>query len=184
MENSSRTQEPSEQTAPEESPPELAEFKNDYPDIYQGVEKYIQTELARREEALRAEMQQQIAPVNQVFAAQQEAAEMAALEAAHPDWQQVATDNAFQEWLAAQPLPVQQMANSDYASEVSYVLDSFKTQAQPQQPQPQPAAQGIAKKRAKQLEQSTGVSSRASASVSPLAEDDYSSAFSYYAARS
>jgi len=174
---------PEQAASTEESPPELAEFRDDYPDIYNGVEKYMETELERRTDAIRQEMQQNMQPVNQMFEQQQTAAEMAALNAEHPDWQQVASNAEFQGWVATQPIPVQQMANSDYASEVSYVLNSFKTQSQSQQPQSQPAASGIAQKRDRQLANASTVPSRGNATSTPLAEDDYKSAFAYYAAK-
>lgn len=166
-----------------ETPPELAEFKEDYPEIFEGVERYVRAELERRTKQIEAELNQRFAPVNQMYEQQQTAAELAALSEAHPDWQEVAADEKFLEWLSVQPVPVQQMANSDYASEVSYVLDSYKTQTGYRQMQQRPAVSQLAEKRKKQLANASGVPSRGGASSTTLAEDDYHTAFAYYAAK-
>jgi len=168
------------ETAPQDdTPPSLVEFKDDYPDIYQGVEAYMSAELERRTQEIEQRFQTQLAPANQMVEQQLNAAEYAALEATHPDWQQVATTNEFGQWVQQQPPAIQQMANSDFSNEVSYVLSSYKAQSQPQQNQ----VSGISRKREMQLEQSTALPSRGNASTSPLADDDYTSAFKYYAAK-
>lgn len=167
----------------DELPPELAEFKEDYPDIYQAMQKLMDAEMQRRIAAVEQEVQQSLAPVQQVITQQTVAAEIAALEAQHPDWQEVAVSPEFSEWLSSQPQSVQQMAASDYASDVSFVLSAFKTQTRAQQPQERPAASGIAEKRKRQLESATSVPSRGSSSSTPLADDDYDAAFAYYASK-
>lgn len=168
------------ETAPQDdTPPPLVEFKDDYPDIYQGVEAYMRTELEKRTRELEQRFQSQLAPANQLVEQQQTAAEFAALEAAHPDWQQIATTDEFGQWVQQQPPAIQAMANSDYSNDVSFVLSSFKAQSQTQQPQ----ASGISRKREMQLAQSASLPSRGNASASTLASDDYESAFNHYAAK-
>lgn len=51
-----------------------------------------------------------------------------ALEAAHPDYQQVAADQAFHQWLGEQTTGVKALANSFDPKEVSLALQLFKTE--------------------------------------------------------
>jgi len=55
------------------------------------------------------------------------AVEYAALDAAHPDWQQAIESRVYQSWKNAQGPAVQRLIDSDYADDAVRVLDRFKS---------------------------------------------------------
>jgi len=170
---------PSDMTAnSNDSPPDLAEFKEDYPEIHRGVESYMESELERRTAKIKSDLEQQLVPVSQMIEQQETAAQVAALEHNHPDWQQLANDEAFQGWVVNQPEQIQSMADSISANDVSYVLSTYKTQ---HNAPVQTSVDGIAQKRERRLRDSTAIASRGTAATTPLAEDDFSSNFKYFA---
>jgi hypothetical protein len=161
----------------EDTPHDLAEFEEDYPEInkvLKAQEKRFERELERRTAELRSE----ITPVQDMVRQNETAAEYAALESSHPDWKVIGQDEKYGQWLATQPSQVQEMAGSAYAADVSYVLSNFK-QTQPQQQN----VVGLAEKRKKQLQDAAIVPSRGNSRSTVVAEDDFDAAFDHYASK-
>lgn len=165
-----------------ETPHDLAEFQEDYPEIYQmmkGMEKKFETELDRRSQ----DFSDQFAPVQSMIKNNQVAVEVTALESTHPDWREYNpnTNQDFSNWVAGQPEQIREMASSDHSNDVSYILSSYKAQRNIPVNQGVSQVELVRNKRKQQLDNSTATPSRGSATNTPLAEDDFESAFEYYA---
>lgn len=165
--------------AEEETPPELAALKEEYPEIAGGIDALFD----KRARTLKAEMDatkkaldEKLNPIQQQIARSEEERESASLLAAHPDIAEVVNSPEWSDWLANQPQAVIEMAESDVASEASYVLTSFKNAQAPQDRVPVIAKQK--QRRDKQLEQATGIPTKSqSAASGEIPKDDYYAAF-------
>ncbi len=116
-------------------------------------------------------------------------AELAALEAAHPDYQAVVNSPDFYSWMDKQPDNVKGMFNSDSAREAVSFLNYYKSQSPDYQPKQSsegdqsPTVDQIKAERQKKLSNSsTQVKGKG---IAPKAEgpDDYDAAFNYYATK-
>lgn len=114
----------------------IAAMREDYPDIadhMQGVADALR-------DGLRSEISQVKEPVNQLReqAKERQHEELITIETdelirRHPDAETVVVSQAFQAWIAQQPVSVQNIANSDSAADADVVLTLYKsTQLQAQ----------------------------------------------------
>lgn len=104
------------------------EFKEEFPEFAAALDERL-SEIGVREKQLDERFQQlenQVKPLAQQAVDAALKSEYAALEAAHPDYETVASSNEFNEWLGLQPVPVQQLIDSDNAADAAYLLDNFK----------------------------------------------------------
>jgi hypothetical protein len=82
---------------------------------------------------------------------------MAALGAAHNDWEQVIASDDFTSWMAGQPEGMHQMLNGETAHDVSTVLNVYKGA----QPAPQNSnITDLKAQRQAQLKQSAGIQTK------------------------
>lgn len=96
---------------------EYGDILGPLPELITGLRKEI-GEL--KASATRHEVDQDAQQLTQAYAA---------LEAAHPDYEQVAANPAFHDWLGKQPQGVQALANSFDPAEVSLSLQLFKAES-------------------------------------------------------
>ncbi|WNO60440.1 hypothetical protein [Rheinheimera sp. MMS21-TC3] len=103
----------------EEEWPEVAEFlKHQIQQAKQEITQQL-TPLQQRYELQQQQEQQQ----QQQAIIQQEYNRLAQ---AHPDYQQVVSNPAFNQWLSKQPPALQKIAQSDSADDAKFVLDQYK----------------------------------------------------------
>jgi hypothetical protein len=165
--------------APLPGDPDWEQFKADFPEMSNAVEK----RLASIEKSLTERVGQVAQPIHQMQREQFLRSQFAALEAAHPDYQSVAGSNEFRSWLATQPPQVQQMIGSEDAAEASWLLSTYKSLAV-KTPQGPSDVVALREKRKAQLQQSAGVPAKGSSNQSiGGAPDDYEAAFQFFANR-
>ncbi len=156
----------------------IAQFKEDYSDVADPVISLLE---AQKEElnSVRAVVGQ----LNEERQAAQVAAERQALEARHPDWQQIAGDPKFGSWLEVQPPAIQGLASSWDSRETSVALSLFKSEmgmaASQGEASGQPAAAATDARRSQQLDGGRQIRSKPAPAASG-APDDYDAAFAHY----
>lgn len=107
------------------------ELKEDFPEIANAVEKHFESQFANRFSSLEQKLQpleRQAQEARMAAERQHFDGQMAALEAAHPDYQTVVNSQEWRDWLSTQPQPVQQLVHSTSAADAAYLLDGFKLQ--------------------------------------------------------
>lgn len=165
----------------------VKQLREDFPDVAEPIIALIESQRAEL-----SSVKQHVAAVTADQHEVQVARELAALQERHPDWQQVAANPKFGEWLATQPSNVQALAGSWDARETGVVLTLFKVESgiatggqqreAPAAPAPAAPAAATDTKRARQLEGGADVRSRPAA-VASGAPDDYDAAFAHFAAK-
>jgi hypothetical protein len=107
----------------------------------------------------------------------------AALEAAHTDWKNVVNSESFVDWLQQQPTAIQQLSNSNDAFEASKLLDYYKMSQPREDVATTSTVTSLQQKRAKQLQDSTGVKSKPGpGATGVIPPDDFDTAFEMFAA--
>ena len=107
----------------------------------------------------------------------------AALEAAHTDWKDVVKSESFVDWLQQQPTAIQQLSNSNDAFEASKLLDYYKMSQPREDVATTSTVTSLQQKRAKQLQDSTGVKSKPGpGATGVIPPDDFDTAFEMFAA--
>ena len=160
------------------SPEAWATFAKDWPDFHAPISEYVEARVSHANSQIKADVQKQIdeaiQPLKAAEAKQQTTREVAALDAAHPDWRGVVVSSQFQTWMLGQSADRHQQLNGDSSQEVATVLAAYK-EALASSPSP---AKKLNDKRKKQLERSSGIPSQpgfGAEGVVPV--DDFDAAF-------
>lgn len=103
----------------------LEELKEDFPEIAGALEE-MEAKIAADYQQREGDLLKQIQPLQQRMADDQINSELAALKAAHPDYETVSNSDDFANWLDQKPGPVKQLMQSNYAADAAYLLDTFK----------------------------------------------------------
>lgn len=151
------------------------EFEEEFPEFAMALNERL-GEIDAREKAFEkrfGDLESKVQPLTQQ--AQQSAlqSEFAALEAAHPDYEEVSGSEEFSNWLEKQPVPVQQLINSNAASDAAYLLDNFKRDTG----QDSDSRESQANQRNQARLQSNVAVTSKPRPRRPVADDDYESAF-------
>lgn len=161
------------------------DFRENFPEIANALDKRDQ----RLAQTVAMEVQKktmaQLEPLKQAEQQRFVQSQYAALEAAHPNWQQDVRSSDFTQWLVKQPQQVQSLASSDSAEDASALLTFFKATAKPQSAQNVPTAQAnepidqVNQQRKAKLAQATGIPSRSKPASTSAIPDDFESAFKF-----
>jgi len=183
------SQQPVEHDGAGEEDEDLAEFKNTYPEIAEVLDKYaerIKAEALNRAHVEFQPVNETLQHLTQAEMARQEERELAALEAAHPDWRDVANSVDFNDYVRDLPAQVAVLAQSENAKDVSYLLQQYKatrgnaTQSAPGVPV---ADSSITQRRQEQLRQAAQPPASNTSGRKPVGKDDFDGAFAAFAAR-
>lgn len=109
-------------------------FREDYPEMAEPLEHVIGAIVQEN-----ARLKQQVGGIVTERQQQAQMAEFERLSQAHPDWQQIAQDQAYREWLSQQPPGVQALHESDFAEDAITLLNIYKGQIGAAQAHPQQA---------------------------------------------
>lgn len=109
-------------------------FREDYPEMAEPLEHVIGAIVQEN-----AQLKQQVGGIVTERQQQAQMAEFERLSQVHPDWQQIAQDKAYREWLSQQPPGVQALHESDFAEDAITLLNIYKGQTGAAQAHPQQA---------------------------------------------
>jgi hypothetical protein len=161
------------------TPEAWASFNEEYPDIHDAIESRLEVERSQNQ----ATMDRALQPLRAAEEERHVSNQYAALEAAHTDWKDVVNSESFIDWLQEQPNAIQQLSNSNDAFEASTLLDYYKLSLPTEEIATTSTVTSIQQKRAKQLEDSTGVKSkRGPGATGVIPPDDFDTAFEMFAA--
>ena len=151
----------------------------------QAIEDYpdVAGPFAEAMKSLRADMEKLGNQVSPIADAKDEATMTQAyidLEAAHPDYRELAVDESYLNWIGDQPEGVQKLANSYDVKEVSLTLSAFKAERDAEMARLNPADEAKKNetdaKRARQLEGAKSVS-QSNQPASSGTPNDFDAAF-------
>lgn len=151
-------------------------LKEDYPDIAAAFDKRLNSELNAALQKVEGSVSQKLQPFEEQVHNQRLNQEYAALEAAHPDWQEVAKAPEFQSWLGNQPPAVQSLMESESAADAAYLLDTYKAMNGKTAP-----AGDIKSQRQARLAASASQPRRGAPPRGDLSVSDEEAAFDYFA---
>jgi len=161
------------------TPEAWASFNEEYPDIHDAIESRLEVERSQNQETMNRALQ----PLRAAEEERHVNGQYAALEAAHTDWKDVVKSGAFVDWLQQQPNAIQQLSNSNDAFEASKLIDYYKMSQPRVEAATTSTVTSIQQKRAKQLEDSTGVRSKPGpGATGVIPPDDFDAAFEMFAA--
>jgi len=161
------------------TPEAWASFNEEYPDIHDAIESRLEVERSQNQETMNRALQ----PLRAAEEERHVNGQYAALEAAHTDWKDVVKSGAFVDWLQQQPNAIQQLSNSNDAFEASKLIDYYKMSQPREEAATTSTVTSIQQKRAKQLEDSTGVKSKSGpGATGVIPPDDFDAAFEMFAA--
>ncbi|MDX8400931.1 MAG: hypothetical protein R8K20_11900 [Gallionellaceae bacterium] len=173
---------PPEKAAEEGTAPSLTALDEDMPEIAQDVRAMIEAGVKDGIDQAQNKMSETVdarfRPFDDEQKVRNEEQQYAALEAAHGDFRDIASDQTYWDWVNEQPLAVQTLAGSVNADEVSAALTIYKAS---NGQQTQQANDRTPTKRDKQLAAAASIPSRASNASAPMADDDYDAAFEFFA---
>lgn len=163
------------------------EFKEEYPELAQTMEE----KLAREREQMRNEWSQSMQPFAQrlqslsgVEYERYVESQERTLDAAHPDWRDIAKSEDFTNWVRTLPKSIAGLYESDDASEVAFLLDHYKrTATQNPQESGNSEVSEIKRQREERLRSSQEPPAARSGGGRPIPKDDFESAFAAYAHR-
>ena len=161
------------------TPEAWASFNEEYPDIHDAIESRLEVERSQNQETMNRALQ----PLRAAEEERHVNGQYAALEAAHTDWKDVVNSESFVDWLQEQPNAIQQLSNSNDAFEASKLIDYYKLSQPQEEIATTSTVTSIQQKRAKQLEDSTGVKSKPGpGATGVIPPDDFDTAFEMFAA--
>ena len=161
------------------TPEAWASFNEEYPDIHDAIESRLEMERSQNQETMNRALQ----PLRAAEEERHVSNQYAALEAAHTDWKDVVNSESFVDWLQEQPNAIQELSNSNDAFEASKLLDYYKLSQPLEEIATTSTVTSIQQKRAKQLEDSTGVKSKPGpGATGVIPPDDFDTAFEMFAA--
>jgi len=112
------------------TPEQWAAFKEEYPDIHAAVESRMEQNNLHTQTQIQQHIDQAIQPLQAAEQERAQAQELAALEAAHPDWATVVQADDFKYWMMGQPPQMHAMLKGDTAHEVGTVLSLYGSATQ------------------------------------------------------
>lgn len=149
------------------------ELQEEFPEVAKALEKRLEQRVGQVVEERLNGFTKELQPIRDRLQQQDKQAELSALEADFPDWQETVNTAEYLEWIAQQPEPVRQLEQSPRAADAAYLLRSFKRDAAPEPASPNA---GIQEQRRKQLQNSVLPSSKRSVKKE-IADDDFDSAW-------
>lgn len=163
------------------------EFAKEYPELSKAIEQRV----AAREKELEAKLANSFQPVtsklNSLERQEQQRylrSQLDLLTERHPDWREVRDTKEFTDFLNTAPRQIKEMANSQDAGEVSYLLTVFKERHGKGTSTDDAAVQALKEKRQRQLSEGAALHSAPSkAGTRSIAKDDFDGAFDAYAAQ-
>lgn len=165
--------------------------KSDYPDIMKALEGKIN--------AIREDVRKEFTnglhsvaePLAQLEQDRYRNQQVAALQAAHPDFADISVSDTFNSWLKTKPSAVQDLRNTDTAADAAFLISLYKAEVSPKiQPQDNTPpvdnnvaeGDGIAEKRRQQLAIGEAVPSvMRQPRTGQTGSGDFSSDFQYFA---
>ena len=151
-------------------------LKEDFPEIAGAVEKRIGGMSSQYEKQI-AELQGQMAPIQEQAKQTYLNSQFNILEQQHPDYKTVAQSAEFNQWVASQPSSIQQLKESNEAADAAYLLSTYKLHSG----QSTQRSANVADKRSRKLNQARTMPGRTGRNKPTLSDDDFDSAFDYYA---
>ena len=160
----------------------VTQLREDYPEVAEPV-----LELLAAQRAELSKVTTKLETVEEDRKAQFVAQQEALLTEVHPDWQQIAGEDRFKEWVAAQPEGIQNLTNSYDARETSTVLTLYKMEVEAASQgegriAPTPEQVATEARRREQLNGGVAIKTRA-APVTSGPPDDFEGAALYYEAK-
>lgn len=172
-----------QQAAPEGSGMSQSEWdtlKEDFPEIAAAMEARLNL-ITNTYESKISRLEQSLQPIQQQAQQSYRQQQFDALAQQHPDWQQVAKSDDFNQWMQTQPEPVRALYNSDEAADAAYLIGTYKAHRGVKAPAP---TDELKQRRQRQLQQGQTISNRGGRPKSSLPpEDDFEAAFNYFAER-
>ncbi|RVU32714.1 hypothetical protein [Neptunomonas marina] len=126
------------------------------------------------------QLQNQVVPIQEQAQHQQHQMQAQLLDQQFPGWQQTVSTAEFTDWISSQPAHVQELMNSNDASEAAYLLNGFNQHQDYQKLQQTQQEQHRKANRDRKLSQSQTLPAKGHAQRS-AAEDDFDSAFDEFA---
>ncbi|WP_136678615.1 hypothetical protein [Neptunomonas sp. XY-337] len=126
------------------------------------------------------QLQNQVVPIQEQAQHQQHQMQVQLLDQQFPGWQQTVSTAEFTDWISSQPAHVQELMNSNDASEAAYLLNGFNQHQDYQKLQQTQQEQHRKANRDRKLSQSQTLPAKGHAQRS-AAEDDFDSAFDEFA---
>ena len=108
------------------TPKEWETLREDFPEIAEGVEKYLNMHMSKLDAVTSS-----VSRIERAEQQQRRQAEEAALAERYPDWRDIAQSQDFDEWVKQQPRAVQSLRSSMYAADAAYMLDLYHQHTQP-----------------------------------------------------
>lgn len=154
----------------------MSGLMNDFPEIAEAVSEEISAAIKSTKEEIAAQLRPMHEREQQAIYESQEAA----VKAAYPDFEEIASSTEFATWFAQQPESVRALAGSRVAQDAIAVIDYFTGGKRFKQPESNPQVQQVKAQRQAALQRNQSVRNT---SPAPIAEglDDYESAFAFYA---
>ena len=146
-------QKPAAPAISEEEAREIAELKENYPELAAFLEKRLGSVEKTVSQRLQATVEPLQAALNEQIEAREQAViqeGLSAVSSKHSDWQQLIQSNEFGAWVHTQPPGFKQMLNSFDPSDINWVFDRYK-EARNQ------AAQSIQAKKQTKLADAAGI---------------------------
>lgn len=157
-----------------------AELAEDYPEIAAAIESRlaaIDKKISTSTGELDRKFQETVEPIREAEKAHYIQSQLAALNAAHPDWKQVKSSKGFEEWFGAQPPSVQALRKSDAAEDAAYLISAYKRDKQ----ETSQKLDRIERSRTERM--ASAVSTRGTGNApKPTPPDDFEAAFNAYVA--
>ena len=165
-------------------------LKEDYPEVATAIDAVVNQKVAEINKAVNARIHEALQPLQQQQFEQIERIQREALQKSHPDFEQLSQSEEYWNWVDSQPDAIRQMAESEFANDVSYVLNIYKGLNGSQGgPAAGAGADGGADdaqtrrkqdKRARQLKDMQGLPSRSAGKPAVLEKDDFENAFAHF----
>jgi len=169
-----------------QTPEAWSAFAEEYPDIAEAVDNRLRQHKAEVTENLSNKFTSELDPIRKAEQDRFIQSQVAAIEAAHPDWDEVRNSSAFDEWVEKQPSAVQELRKSKNAADAVWMLNAFKRDSGVASPGSEevPGSGQVAalkSKRLKQLAEGEAVQSTRRVARVSQPPDDFDQAFSAFA---
>ena len=165
------------------TPEQWSNFEEEYPEIAKAINARMTTMEQSVSRTVEGQIGQVVQPLQNAERERFLQSQVAALDAAYPDWQEIVRSEPFTQWLSAQPTAVQKFMESEDARDASFLLDTYEHS----KPQPNrelaaadPKVAEIQAQREKKLKESQGIKSRPTPGATGGMPDDFDSAFDHF----
>jgi len=160
------------------NPEKWAEVKEDYPELAEGLETFVQSQIEARLKKV-DEISAKMGTFETRAAAEDRRSEISKLTDKHPDWSEVAVSSEFKGWVSHQPEKIQSLVNSEEAADAAYLLEAYKSTI-PVKSTGQTQAEKITAQRQKKLAAAEETPTQRR-TPTPADESDFFGAFERYA---